>query len=223
MKKHILAIGAHPDDIEIGCGGTLAKLYEKGFQLTFVIVTSGEEGARNLPKDEIKTIREHEARTSARYLGADQVVFLHEPDGLSVVSKKSKTRLISLIREIKPDSIFTHARSDRFPDHKLVHALTMDAALGAQGPWYPDATGDPFRVSNIFGYEVWNPINEIATAYDISDSIQKKLSALEFHKSQLHEINYLSAVRGLAAYRGAMTQTGTFAEAFEVLKLGALQ
>ncbi len=223
MSKRILAIGTHPDDIEIGCGGTLARLHDNGYQLTFIIATSGEEGMKDLPKEHIQNIREDEALSSGRYLGASEIIFLREPDGLTSFSKDTKIRLISIIRDIKPDIVFTHAKSDRFPDHTHVHALTMAAVQAAQGPWYPQASGSPFRVKTIFGYEVWNPINEIGIAYDITDSIEKKIEALRFHKSQIHEINYLSAIRGLAAYRGAMTQTGHFAEAFEILKLGNIQ
>lgn len=222
MSQRILAIGAHPDDIEIGCGGTLAALNIKGYQLTFVIATSGEEGVRQCPSNDIKKVREDEARASGIYLGAQEIIFLREPDGLMCFSKDTKIRLISLIRTLKPDIVFTHAKADLFSDHRHVHELTMAAVTAAQGPWYPQAQGVPFKVKNIFGYEVWNPINEIGIANDITASIENKMEALRFHKSQIHDINYLSAIRGLAAYRGTMTQTGLFAEAFEVLKLGDL-
>ena len=222
MSRTILAIGTHPDDIEIGCGGTIAQFFEQDYKLVFVIVTSGEEGSLEMPKAHLKNIREDESINSARRLGAKEIIFLREPDGLVQISKETKTRLISIIRETKPLTVFTHAKSDHFPDHRIVHDLSMAAITAAAGPWYQDAHGNPHRVANVFGYEVWNPINEARFFNDISENIETKIDALKLHASQTNNVNYLAAVRGLAAYRGATSMNGKFAEAFEVLKLGGI-
>ena len=220
MKKSILAIGAHPDDIEIGCGGTLAKLAENGDELTYVILTSGEEGILTANKSTNAERRETEAKTAAKILGAKAVVFLREPDGLTHVAKASRIKLISLIRELKPEIVFTHAASDHFPDHRVVHNATLAAVMAAQGPWYPDAGMQPFTVKSVMGYEVWTPISKFQTAVDIGSVIEKKKAALRAHSSQVDSVDYVGAIEGLARYRGTMSMIGRFAEVFKVEKGG---
>jgi N-acetylglucosamine malate deacetylase 1 len=223
MKKTILAIGAHPDDIEIGCGGTLSLLKEKGHDLIHLIITSGEEGDFHYTKKHTSEKREAEANQSAALLKASQVIFFREPDGMTTFSKETKTRLISVLREIRPDIIFTHARSDHCPDHQIVHQLTRASVLGANGPWYPDAGGIPHQATEIYGYEVWNPISDFQMAFDISTVIDRKIELIRCHQSQINDVDYVGAVTGLAKYRGIMSMTGSYAEVFEVLKVRGLQ
>jgi len=223
MKKRILAIGAHPDDIEIGCGGTLAKLNHNGFETFHLIVTSGEEGGLSISRESLARSREEEAISAAKVLKSLQVFFLREPDGLTDYSKESKVKMISIIREIRPDMIFTHARSDSFPDHQVVHRLTVDAAVAAAGPWYPEAGLHSHSVPNIYGYEVWSPMSSYQTVSDISRFVEIKSQALQKHTTQTQNINYVRAIEGLSKYRGVMSMTGEYAEVFEVLKTGAFE
>jgi LmbE family N-acetylglucosaminyl deacetylase len=223
MKKTILAIGTHPDDIEIGCGGMLAILKRHGHELVHLVVTSGEEGGNSVDRRELGERREVEARASARLLGANDVIFFREDDGLTTFSKKAKLRLISLIRQLRPDIVFTHAKSDHFPDHHVVYQLTKSALLAAAGPWYPEAGAAPHMVKDVYGYEVWNPIPEYQVSVDISSVIELKIEALQVHQSQIGSMDYLGAIRGLAKYRGIMSMAGQYAEVFEVLKIGEIQ
>jgi LmbE family N-acetylglucosaminyl deacetylase len=219
MSTRVLVIGTHPDDIEIGCGGTIAMLSSQGYDIKFVVVTSGEEGCLS-NKEMMKQKREQEARKSATLLGASEVIFLGAPDGLTSYSKEDKIRLIRLIRETRPEIVFIHSSYDLFPDHKIVHELSRSAILGASGPWYSEAGSSPHSVSKIFGYEVWNPTQNPQMTINISDFMEQKLKALECHESQTESVNYLGAIKGLAEYRGAMTMNGKYAESFEVIKLG---
>lgn len=223
MKKTILAIGAHPDDIEIGCGGTLSILKDKGYELIHLIMTSGEEGSLHSHKKQNAEKRESEATQSGKLLNASQIIFFREPDGLTSFSKDAKIKLISILRKIKPDIIFTHARSDHFSDHQLVHQLTCAAVLAAQGPWYPEAEGGSHHVKEVYGYEVWNPISDFQLAVDISATIERKMELIRCHQSQIRGVDYIAAITGLAKYRGVMSMTGNFAEVFEVLKIGGIQ
>ncbi len=223
MKKKILAIGAHPDDIEIGCGGTLSILKDQGHELTHLIVTSGEEGGYSTNKIELAQQREIEARNAARVLKADNVLFFNEADGANNFSKQTKIRLISVIRKLQPDIIFTHAKSDHFPDHQLVHKLTKAALLAAAGPWYSDAGTDVHQVNEVYGYEVWNPISEYQVAMNITEVMERKIAAIQQHRSQINDVDYVEAVRGLAKYRGVMSMIGLYAEVFEVLRIGGIQ
>lgn len=218
MKNVVLAIGTHPDDIEIGCSGTLSMLKDRGHKIVFLIVTSGEEGGNSLPKSLIAKKREAEARSSSRALRASEIIFLQESDGLTSFSKEMKIRLVSLLRKIRPRTVFVHAESDHFPDHQIVHKLTISAILACQGPWYPEATGRPYKIQSIYGYEVWNPINRPQLVRDITKYIDLKIEALRLHASQVEEVSYIDAVLGLARYRGTTSMSGQYAEAFEIIR-----
>lgn len=223
MKKTVLAIGTHPDDIEIGCGGVLSLLKKQGYELIHLVVTSGEEGGHSNLKHQLAERRENEAKKSAELLMANDVIFFREADGLTMFTKETKVRLISVLRQLRPDIIFTHARSDRFPDHQVVHQLTKAAILAAAGPWYPSAGMSTHQVKEVYGYEVWNPISEYQLSIDISSVIEQKIRAIQIHHSQIGEISYAEAIRGLARYRGIMSMTGEYAEVFEVIKTGGVR
>jgi LmbE family N-acetylglucosaminyl deacetylase len=217
MKK-ILSIGAHPDDIEFGCGGTEAFLRKKGNDLIHVIATCGEEGSLTIPKMELAQIRNSESNASAAVLGVAEVHYLDLEDSLVQYTKESKIKLVSLIRQFQPDIVFTHCSQDPHPDHKVVHDLTKAAVMGASGPWHIEAGGTPYVVPNVLGYEVWSPITQPQCYFDISDEIELKLLALSCHKSQIVHFEYLKACKALAEYRGSMNNSGNLAEAFEVIR-----
>lgn len=216
--KTVLSFGAHPDDIEIGCGGTEILLCEKGYKVIHVIITSGEEGGVGVSKEELAYQREREALAAALIIGVEKLEFLRYPDSLTGYDKAMKMQLIKLIRHYAPDIIFTHATSDNFPDHKIVNHLVLSAITGAAGPWFLDIKLKPHLVPEVLGYEVWHPIQHFQTVVCIEKVIDKKLQALACHKSQIKSIDYLSATKGLAAYRGVMSMKSSYAEVFEVIK-----
>lgn len=219
MSRVVLSFGAHPDDIEIGCGGTEALRIRGGDRVVHAVLTSGEAGSLRLAPAEIARIREEEARQSARLLGVPQVEFLRYPDGLTAITRDMKIALIGLIRRLRPDTVFVHSTFDEFPDHRLVHRLVMDAIGAAAGPWYSEAGGEPpHLVSEVLGYEVWTPHPRFQKLVDISETLPLKLEALACHRSQLESVRYDTAVSGLASYRGALSPRGfCYAEAFEVI------
>ena len=214
----ILAFGAHPDDIEFGCGGTVRKLIEKGWSAVHVCVTSGEAGSSTIDRATLAATREQEARRAAEVLGAERVHFLRAADGLTQYSRDHKIAVINLIREVRPEILFVHASSDQFPDHKLIHELVMSAVAGAAGPWYQESIGEPHLPGTILGYEVWHPLNIYQLSVDITTTVERKLAALRCHRSQIEATNYDEASLGLARYRGVMSFSSTHAEVFEVLR-----
>ena len=214
----ILAFGAHPDDIEFGCGGTVRKLIEKGWSAVHVCVTSGEAGSSTIDRATLAATREQEALRAAEVLGAERVHFLRAADGLTQYSRDHKIAVINLIREVRPDILFVHASSDQFPDHKLIHELVMSAVAGAAGPWYQESIGEPHLPGTILGYEVWHPLNIYQLSVDITTTVERKLAALRCHRSQIEATNYDEASLGLARYRGVMSFSSTHAEVFEVLR-----
>ena len=214
----ILAFGAHPDDIEFGCGGTVRKLIEKGWSAVHVCVTSGEAGSSTIDRATLAATREQEALRAAEVLGAERVHFLRAADGLTQYSRDHKIAVINLIREVRPEILFVHASSDQFPDHKLIHELVMSAVAGAAGPWYQESIGEPHLASTILGYEVWHPLNTYQLSVDITTTVERKLAALRCHRSQIEATHYDEAALGLARYRGVMSFSSTHAEVFEVLR-----
>jgi LmbE family N-acetylglucosaminyl deacetylase len=97
MKKTVLAIGTHPDDIEIGCAGTLSILNNQGYELVFLVTTLGEEGSNLISKSKLSDIRKKEAQKSAHLLGASKIIFLGLPDGLTSFLKEDKIGLIKIL------------------------------------------------------------------------------------------------------------------------------
>tara|TARA_B100000749_G_scaffold280897_1_gene280800 strand:+ start:77475 stop:78140 length:666 start_codon:yes stop_codon:yes gene_type:complete len=219
---NVLAIGAHPDDVEIGCGGTLAKYVKEGHSVSALVVTSGNAGSNSMGKSELAEIRQNEASSAAQVIGLSSIEFLELEDGLTAFTKNDKIEVINVIRKLKPQIIFTHSSSDHFPDHKLVYELSMGAIRIAAGPWYQEAVGDPHKVEAIYGYEVWHPLNDWQLSVDVTPFFETKVRALQCHKSQLQDMDYVKAVRGLASYRAAMQGAGEYAEVFEVLRTPAL-
>lgn len=215
--KTVLSIGAHPDDIEIGCGGTEVYLIEKGYTIIHLIVTSGEQGSLTIPSNLLIKKREQEAIDSGKIIGISEVIFLRLPDGLTTFSLESKIELIKIIRKTSPEIIFTHAKCDYFPDHQIVRALTESAITAAAGPWYPNAGKNFHKVKKVYGYEVWHPMNTYQIAFDVSNTMERKRAALACHYSQIIEVDYVSAIEGLALYRGATSMKGKYAEVFEIV------
>ncbi len=217
----ILAIGAHPDDVEIGCGGTLAKMIKAQFSCQLLVVTSGEAGGHGVEPAELAKVREEEAVKASKVLGAKDIHFCRYPDGLTGYTHEMKLQIIRFIRELRPKYVFTHSAYDHFPDHKVVNELTLSAITAASGPWYPQVDLPPHSVPNIFGYEVWNPINKFQQVVDISDYMDLKLKALGCHVSQIKKIDYTQAVIGLGNYRGVMAGGSKYAEVFDVIKVSS--
>ncbi|MBD65850.1 MAG: hypothetical protein CME62_11630 [Halobacteriovoraceae bacterium] len=216
MKKSYVFIGAHPDDIEIGCGGTVLKLLSEGHHCEFIVVTKGDQGSLTHSPTELTKIREKEARESAKLLGVENIHFMHLDDGLGGVQRKDKIALIKLIRTIRPYGAFIHSSTDHHPDHEIIHRLCLAAIGSSSGPWFPEGGDKPHSVSEIYGYEVWNTINRVQLTVDITPHLEKKLQALALHKSQIEDFPYMDAVKGLSTYRGAINGGGN-AEVFEVI------
>lgn len=110
--------------------------------------------------------------------------------------------MINLVRKIKPEIVFVHGKCDLFPDHHIVHQLVMSAIIGAAGPWFQETEGQPWSVKQIFGYEVWHPMQQFQWASNITHSMDMKLKALSCFTSQVEPTRYDEAFTGLARYRG---------------------
>lgn len=213
----VLAFGAHPDDIEIGCGGTLLKLIAAGHNVNHAIVTKGEEGSLTIDKQTLAQTRRSEALAAAKSIGAKSVHFFEYEDGFTHYNKAMKIQVIEHIRHVRPDILFVHAHGDNQPDHQLVTRLVLEAMASASGPWFPDAKGKPHQPQLVLGYEVWSPISRPQLVVNISNTLANKLLAIEKFVSQTTDIDYAKAIRGLAEYRSLLTKDNEPAEAFEII------
>lgn len=199
---NILAIGAHPDDIELGCGGTLIKAARDGHRVFMYVLTRG--GASGDPVQ-----RTHELITSANFIGAEKLWVDNFEDTKMTVSSNLINHLEYFIHKADPDIIFTHSAQDYHHDHRAIAEATLEASRFSQ---------------NVLAYEV--PITKTFTPqayYDISDVIEDKIELIKVFLSQRNKLfTRTNAVRGLAEYRTFQSRLSVAlkaVEAFEVAKM----
>ncbi|MEN8765019.1 MAG: bacillithiol biosynthesis deacetylase BshB1 [Wenyingzhuangia sp.] len=185
FKLDILAIGAHPDDVELGCGATIAKEVAAGKLVGILDLTQGELGTRGTPK-----IRAMEAEASAGILGVMVRENLGLPDGFLENSKAYQLKIVEVIRKYQPDIILCNAIEDRHPDHAKASTLVTDACfLSGLRAIKTDLTGenqDAWRPKNVYHYIQWKGITPDFVV-DVSDYMDVKENAIKAFKSQFYD------------------------------------
>ena len=178
MKLYALAFGAHPDDIEMSCGGTLSMLHRNGKTFGMVDYTRGEMGTRGNA-----TIRAGEAKAAAKILGAEVRVNLGVPDSNIELNRKNHLKTIEVMRKYQPEIVFAPYREERHPDHAHVHELVRDAIFYAGLRKLKTGTLSPYRPKHAYYYMQHHTF--IPTIYvDISHDFDTKVDAIKAHKSQ---------------------------------------
>jgi LmbE family N-acetylglucosaminyl deacetylase len=182
-----LAIGAHPDDVEFGCGGTLAKWASAGTTVDLMICTDGSKGSWDAGADlgELVATRRVEARKAADALGVrGEVVFLDWVDGEVEPTRGAVEVVTREIRRLRPDVLFTHDPWKRYrlhPDHRNVGWIVLDAVVAARDPhFFPEQDLAPHRPGHLLLFEADEPDH----LEDVTSSIDAKLAALLEHRSQ---------------------------------------
>ena len=185
----VLAIGAHGDDLEMFCGGTLARCAARGDTVIMCVVTDGRGRPKGDP-DEIASVRRQEAEASAAVIGAISH-WMGLPDGGLWFDAPTRHQFVEVIRRYTPDLIITHPQDDYHPDHKTTSRLVLDAAQIARTANYP-SQHPPHRAQVPIAFmEAERGINFIPTEYvDISDTFAQKLAMLDCHRSQLMPAGY---------------------------------
>ena len=185
IKLDILAIGAHPDDVELGCAGTLAKAISQGKKVGILDLTQGELGTRGTPEIRIK-----EANEAATLLNISIRENLGFRDGFFTNDETHQREVIQIIRKYKPELILCNTPKDRHIDHGRANALVHSAAFlsGLAKITAKDAEQkllDPWRPKLILEYIQWNEVvpNLIV---DISGFMDQKISAIKAYKSQFY-------------------------------------
>ncbi len=185
MKLDILAIGAHPDDVELGCGATLAKEIAMGKKVGILDLTQGEMGTRGTPG-----IRKIEATNAAHVLGVQFRENLYLPDGFVENTKSYQMALLKVIRTYKPDIVLTNAIDDRHPDHSRASQLTETACF-LSGLRKIETTVDnkkqeAWRPKHIYHYIQWkNLIPDFVV--DVSGFLDQKMKSVLAYKSQFYD------------------------------------
>lgn len=217
---NVLAIGCHPDDLEIGCGGTLAKYASLGHKVFMCHIANGNMGHVVIEPEELAPIRDKEAKAAAAVIGAE-AISLNVGD-IEVDSTNCKTlhELVLVIKETKPDFIITHNADDYMTDHMEASRLAFNASFASSLPHMVRQAERHEKIVPIFYMDTLAGIGFIPTEYvDISDFIEIKLKALDCHESQIRwmrdhdKIDFIDFVRTCSKYRGLQASV-PYAEGF---------
>lgn len=185
MKLDILAIGAHPDDVEMSCGATLAKEIAHGKKAGIVDLTRGELGTRGTAET-----RDNEAAAAAKVLGILTRENLDLGDGFFVNDKASQLKLIAILRKYRPEVVFCNAIRDRHIDHGKGSALASDACflsgLRKVETFMDGVLQEAWRPKHVFHYIQWEDITPDIVV-DVSGFMETKLEAIKAYKTQFYD------------------------------------
>jgi LmbE family N-acetylglucosaminyl deacetylase len=227
----ILAITAHPDDVDFGAAGTIARWTEAGIEVSYCVVTDGDAGGfdEDFPRDEMPALRRAEQIAAAKCVGVHDVRFLGYPDGRVEATLDLRRDLARVIRQVRPNRVVcpsperNYARTGAsHPDHRAVGSAALDAV-------YPDAR-NPFAFPELLEQEGLAPwkVSEVwisgspspTTFVDVTATFTRKIAALRAHQSQTGHVDDLDErIRGWltrAAALGGLPE-GHLAESFQVL------
>ena len=232
MKVDILAIGAHPDDVELGCGGTIAKLISEHKTVAVVDLTRGEMGTRGTD-----LTRKAEAESAARILGLSARENLEMRDGFLLHSEEYQLRIVKMIRKYRPEIVLCNAVDDRHPDHakgaKLVSDACFLSGLRKVETELGGASQDVWRPKHIFHYIQWKNIVP-DFVIDITGFLDQKIEACLAYKTQFYDPeskepmtpiatkDFLESLTYRAQDLGRLSGV-TYAEGFTTEKLVALK
>ena len=202
QTMNILAIGAHPDDIEYGCAGTLIKYAERGHHIYLMVLTSGQEGGSS-------EIRKQEQENAAELMSVQKIFWGGYHDTQLPLSKELIEKIEEVLGEVNPDLILVNYGDDTHQDHRILTQATMSATR---------------YIRNVLFFEVPTTQNFNPQVFvDISDTLERKSQVLNAHASQVMKTNIedmyiIELAQANATFRGIQGRV-KFAEAFAPLRL----
>lgn len=221
MSKTILAVGAHPDDIEFSCTGTMLKLKEQDYIIYYIVATNGEHGFKiaEKPKEQRIKIRHKEQLNAAKRLGVKKVFFLGYRDGFLKNDDGLRKKLVKIIKDVKPEIVFTFDPANRtfeninlnHRDHRYIGEAVFDAVFGAKNKYM--FTNKPHKTDYLyfFGSDKCNYFE------DITNYIDEKIAILKEHKSQFSDFGDVDDwVRN---YLSKFTDKYLYSESFRIVKI----
>ena len=202
--KTVLAFCAHTDDEILGLGGTLARLSETA-EVVVVTVTAGETGySREEDRERIVLLRERENAAAAEILGYQRRETFGYPSQQVPTDRDALHDFVRIIREVRPDVIFTHWGEDKHRDHRATSILSDEARWKACEHILPHL-GPPYLTPELYYYEVQDLFSHPTAIVDISSTLERKVAAMRTQESQLPVLpRILQFVEGLAHARGYM-------------------
>ena len=225
-----LVVTAHPDDIEFGCAGTVARWVQEGTRVTYALLTNGAAGSSDptLTRARLAELREAEQRASAKVVGVDQVEFLGHEDGLLEPTLELRKEVVRLIRRVRPEVVVTTDPATRYvgdryinhPDHRAAGEVTLAAVIPGSDTRlaYPELLDEGLEPVKLTA--VWLIMNDRPNlVVDISDFLDRKLESLRCHVTQVAEASEtgLQFVRDRAEWT-ASGQPFRYGEAFRVFR-----
>ncbi|MBM7563273.1 PIG-L deacetylase family protein [Paenibacillus sacheonensis] len=220
----ILAIGAHPDDIEILCGGTLAKYAARGDRVTLMIATNGNVGSATLTREEIAAVRKREAERSAAVIGAE-LIWMDFDDEFLFHDRPTRMAFINAIRRANPDIMFVHGPNDYHPDHRICGEIAADCRIPVTVPLIETEYPPMDKVPHVFLMDNIGGVGFEPEAYvDVSDTMDVRNQMLKCHASQDAWLQYVYGIdciefsSKLPVMRG-MAIGAAYAEAFRSLPM----
>jgi LmbE family N-acetylglucosaminyl deacetylase len=219
MKHNVVIVSAHPDDMEIGMGGTVAKLVESQKTITSVVITNGGRASNPFgwTEQRMAETRREEALRAAKVLGVKEVVFLDQPDAVEEINIHAvKQTLVELLSRLQPAEVYTlDEELDRHPAHRLAGKLARECVIES-GMVLPPG---------LWAYEIWGPLATWNRLEYIDGSVAKKMLAIAEHRSQVATIPYGEGVLGLNRWRAvfadpkASAPAGAYAEVFRQIAI----
>jgi LmbE family N-acetylglucosaminyl deacetylase len=201
-KLKVLAVAPHPDDLEIGCGGTLAKLARAGHQVFVAVMTGGEAGGQ-------AGVRRREQEAAAKVYKASEVFWLGFKDTQVPVDKQSIDKLDAVLKQVRPDMVFAPHSNDTHQDHRNTAQIVLSATR---------------YTHNVLFYEVPTSVDFNPDVFvDITSALKPKVQALKAHKSQVHQVRVgkltiIDVAESMAHFRGYQGRVEA-AEGFKALRL----
>lgn len=230
----VLVVTAHPDDVDFGAAGTVAKWVAAGIEVAYCVVTDGDAGGpeRSMPPDQVAKLRRKEQREAAATVGVSRVDFLGYPDGKLALSLQLRRDVTRAVRAWRPERLVCQSPERNWERIGASHPDHLAAGEAAVCAAYPDAR-NPFAHPELLDEglephsvkELWLMASPRPNrAVDITDSFAKKLAALRCHESQVgHERELEERLRGWAADGASLAglPAGSLAEVFQVVAMPA--
>lgn len=214
MSRPIVIVNAHPDDMEIGMGGTVAKLAASQVQIISMVITNGGRASNPFgwTEQRMAEVRRKEALQAASVLGVQEVIFCDQPDAAEEIDAQAvKRKLVELLARLQPAEVYTlDAEFDRHPAHRLAGKLARESVLES----------GVVPADGLWAYEIWGPFATWDRIEYIDAHVAKKMLAIAEHKSQVATIPYGEGVLGLNRWRAvfadpkAAAPAGAYAEVF---------
>ncbi len=189
----VMVVIPHPDDAEIGAGGTVARWTREGKDVIYVLCTNGDQGTSdvNMKPEELARIREQEQRAAAKLLGVRKVIFLRYPDQALEDTPEFRKEIVRLIRMYRPETVVTTDPYRRYiwhRDHRITSQVTLDAIF----PYardilsYPDLLEQGLQPHKVKEVLLWGA-EDANYRSNITDTFDIKIAALRCHKSQISD------------------------------------